>query len=395
MKNELLILENKLSGLISLRDIRDTREEIKSTRIEIENLKSLLNKSKMKNQIELTQVPVIVHQFIEAGKEVSKRIEDLNLENQVVTIDTIKTLKSLRAELNKEKSAIDKDVKAAFLPVTSVVDEAKASYKENILTPYKNADDVLKTKIGFYEIKIKDEKKANIERYFTELCLSENIDFVKLSQLNLKFDLSTSEKKYKELCNEYILKVQEDIKLIESETYQAEIMAEYKTTLNASKAITDLRARKEKERIEKERILQNRTISRESALRRLDMIYSDLIKSFTFIGDDSIFFKQSSVESLSDSDFRKEFIAVELKIKEHKDLKVSTINHESKPEETTLKTVIDAVAPREIKEVFQAPKEVIKDEVFEASFEVSGTMSQLKALGAYMKENNITYKNID
>jgi hypothetical protein len=414
MKDELLILELKLKGLYDLRDIRDTREEIKNTKIEIENLKSLLNPTKMENQIKLTQVPVIVHQFIEAGKEVSKRIEDLNLENQVVTIDTIKTLKSLRAELNKEKSVIDKDVKAAFLPVTSVIDEAKASYKENILTQYKNADDILKTKIGFFEIKIKDEKKANIERYFIELCLTEKIDFLKLSQLNLKFDLSTTEKKYKEICNEFVLRVKDDVQLIESGKHQAETMTEYKLTLNASKAITTVRDRKEKERIEKERILQNRTISRESSLRRLDMVYSDLIKSFTFISDDSIFFKQSGVESLSDSDFRKEFISVELKIKAVKDealrikeegLKKAAdlantdaiaqpLKEEVKPDPVTLNTVINAVAPKEIKEVFQAPKEVIKEETFEASFEVSGTMSQLKALGQYMKSQGIEYKNI-
>ena len=56
----------------------------------------------MKNQITLTQSPIIKHDLLSIGANVTKRIDELNVENLVVTVDTIKSMKSLRAELNKE-----------------------------------------------------------------------------------------------------------------------------------------------------------------------------------------------------------------------------------------------------------------------------------------------------
>jgi len=54
--------------------------------------------------------------------------------------------------------------------------------------------------------------------------------------------------------------------------------------------------------------------------------------------------------------------------------------------------------PVEIKQVaapISAPViEATPKPTFTASFECVGTMAQLKAIGQYMKENNIIYKNI-
>ena len=264
----------------------------------------------MKNQIELTQSPVISHDLQSIGANVTARIEELNINNLVATPDTISSMKKLRAELNREAKDFEEQRKAVKKAVNDPYLKFEEIYKSEVIEKYKGAVDTLKTKIGAFEMKIKDEKQANIESYFNELCLSEKIDFIKFSQLNLKIDLSTSEKKYKEFCNEYISKVQEDIKLIESETYQAEIMAEYKKTLNSSKAITDVRARKEAEKQEKERILAKRTQAREAQARNLGLFYSDMIKAFTSKIHEEIFIKQSDIENLPDDDFIKLFAGV-------------------------------------------------------------------------------------
>ena len=47
-----------------------------------------------------------------------------------------------------------------------------------------------------------------------ELCLSENIDFVTFESVALDINLSTSEKKYKEQCNEFISRIKDDLALI-------------------------------------------------------------------------------------------------------------------------------------------------------------------------------------
>lgn len=340
----------------------------------------------MKNQIELTQSPIIKHDLLAVGANVTKRIEELNVENLVATADTIKSMKSLRAELNKEAKEFEEQRKAVKEAVNSPYSEFEAVYKSEVKEKYTSAVNILKDKIGAFEIKIKEEKQANIERYFIELCHVEKIDFVKFSQLNLKIDLSTSEKKYKEFCNEYILKVQEDIKLIESEEFQAEIMAEYKTTLNASKAITDLRARKAAEKVEKERILLKRTQERETMLRKWDMFYSDMVKCFVLACDDSITVKQSDIETLSKEDWRAKCSVLEIRVKEAQAKQAK--EHHSVTQETH-----PATKP-EIKKPLEAPKEVVKEEEFEAKFKVSTSMTKLKNLAAYMKENFIQYETI-
>jgi hypothetical protein len=46
------------------------------------------------------------------GKEVSARIETLNIENQLATSDTVKALKEMRAQLNKEAIEFETQRKA-------------------------------------------------------------------------------------------------------------------------------------------------------------------------------------------------------------------------------------------------------------------------------------------
>ena len=60
------------------------------------------------NLITLQQEPVIIYEKIKSvGEEVQKRISELNLENQLVTEDTIKAVKGIRADLNKEFAAFE------------------------------------------------------------------------------------------------------------------------------------------------------------------------------------------------------------------------------------------------------------------------------------------------
>ena len=48
--------------------------------------------------------------------------------------------------------------------------------------------------------------------------------------------------------NAFVLRVKDDVKLINSTEYPSEIMVGYKISLNASKAITTVRERKEQEK---------------------------------------------------------------------------------------------------------------------------------------------------
>ena len=127
------------------------------------------------------------------------------------------------------------------------------------------------------------------------------------------------------------------------------------------------------------------------------MTYHDLTKAFVYSLDDAIYVRQSDIESLSKEDWNKKFVEVESIIAEKKSQ--ATLSFTTSPtSRTPTKEAAETPVPEtKTPDPLPAPievKEDTKEDVFTASFEVQGTMAQLKALGAYMKENNINYKNI-
>jgi len=334
------------------------------------------------NEIELVQKPIIAHKLKEIGADVAKRLEDLNINNLVATIDTVKSLKDLRAELNKELKAFEDQRQFIKKGVNNPYNEFEAIYKVEISDRYNLAEATLKDKISSVEIKIKDEKKESIKGYFVELCLSENIDFICFDQMNMDINLSTTEKTYKEKCNEFILKIKDDLGLIKSMEFEAEIMADYKVSLNASKSIQDVKDRKERERQENERIKLVEQNRRVAEFKRIGMIADKETKSLIY--NDEIYVSWDSVKDIEKVAFANKIIELEEKIKATKVVEPTTEIKKEEPKQPTKK-----------EEVIAAPVVETKLELLKATFEVTGTMPQLKALSEYLKSNNLTYKNID
>lgn len=340
------------------------------------------------NEIKLVQRPVISHALVAVGKSVTSRLADLNIENTIATLETVKGLKELRAELNKELADFEGQRKFIKEGVLSPYNEFESVYKAEISDKYKSAIDTLKDKIVIVEDKIKEDKKENVKSYFVELCLSEDIDFVSFPQVGLDINLSTTKKAYKEKCNEFIMRISDDLRLIETQDHKAEILVEYKKTLNASKAIKEIQDRKEAEKAEKERIRLNEVQRREAVLRGLTMVYKDFTKTFEYVFDENIYIENGFLETSTKEEFTSKVILIEQLIANKK-------AHDAGPEPNIPVTT----QPEPIKQiVHQLRAPVVETKPIEdlktASFEVTGTMTQLRALGQYMKENSITYKNI-
>jgi len=361
------------------------------------------------SQITLVQKPVIQHKLVEIGKSVTTRLAGLNLPNLLATDDTIKSLKNLRIELNKELGDYEAQRKAIKEAVSNPYVEFNAIYTIEVSEKYKVAIETLKDKIAVFEDRIKLEKKNNVICYFNELCFAESIDFLKFENVGLEINLSTSEKAYKDKCNEFVQKVSDDILLINTQEFEAEIMAEYKKTLNASKAITAIVERKAAIKLEADRIKQAETNRRQSLLRGLSMAYYDLTKTFNWVQDDNVNIKQSDIENLSKEDFQKRFVELEAKTKIvivapvieavlSVNVGAPSLFPNNAPPFTQMTNGVASNVPVEIKQVaapISAPViEATPKPTFTASFECVGTMAQLKAIGQYMKENNIIYKNI-
>jgi hypothetical protein len=338
------------------------------------------------HKIELKQAPVISHALNEIGAEVTNRLLSLNIENLIATTDTVKALKDLRAELNKELKDFEEQRKLVKNAVNSPYLEFEDIYKTEVSEKYNNAISILKDKIEVVERKVKTEKQAIIEAYFNELCLANKIDFLKFSHLGIEINLSTSEKKYKESCDLYIQKVIDDLNLISSMPYESEVLVEYKSTLNISNSITTVNNRIEKKKQEDEAIKQRNILNRKTALIEIGCKFDEFSKIYVF--NDSLFISLNDVEELEKDVFTQKFQALKVEIAE-----VKRMQEVVKPVENYDVTYV-ATPPAAIEAPLSAPVAEVSEEKILASFEVIGTIAQLKALQSFLIENNITYKNI-
>jgi hypothetical protein len=341
----------------------------------------------MEQQIQLVQKPVIQHKLAEIGQSVTLRLEELNLTNLVATDDTIKSMKKLRADLNTEFDDYEKQRKALKEAVANPYQEFEVVYKLEITDKYKAAGDILKDKIGAFENKLKTDRAESLKLYFDELCANAKIDFLQWKHTGIEVQLSITDKKYKEQLTEFVNRVQDDILLINGMEYPAETMIEYKSNgLNASKAIQVIRDRKKAEKQERDRIKAIETSRRTKILHGLNFTFSDMTKSYHWIHDNEVFITLSDVENLSKEDFHKWISGVELLI-----LEASSKANQAEQKPVEVKKAEPLEAPVE-KTLLPPPPVTVK--VVTASFTVTGTFAQLKALGQYMKENGIEYKNI-
>lgn len=326
-------------------------------------------------QIRLVQVPKIEHDLVRVGISVTQRIESLNIKGQVATEETVGALKKLRAELNAEFKEFEEQRKAIKDAVMNPYNELDEIYKLEVSEKYKSATDMLKDKIAEVEDKIKSDRMEEVKLFFVELCLDRDIDFLSWPQLGIDIKLSDSMKSYKDRVTLFVDKVVDELQLIDTQAYKAEIMVEYKKTLNAAKAIKEVQDRKDAEQRERERDKLTETQRRQTELRKLSMVYKDLTKSFNWVNDDNVYITNHDVENLSKEEFNKRYVELEQAIKS------------LTPDTKTPEVIQPLKAP-----VVEQPKQ--QEKTLTATFSATGTMAQLTALAEYMKQNNITYKNI-
>ena len=289
------------------------------------------------NLIIVQQLPVIVYERLESvGQEIDKRIAALDLDKQLVTEGTKKAVKDTRAMLNKELDNFEEQRKRIKEQVVAPYEAFEKAYNTFIKVKYEKADGILKVKIDEFDRRFKADKEARIRAYFTELCQANNIDFLPFERLCLNIRLNDSDKSLKDIVNTNIDNVVKSLAMIESlndpDEYKAEILTDYKQTLDVMTAINNAKYRKQQ---------------REAELQRLEV-------------------QKARAEQAR--------LAAEARAKEVAPLQAP---EEVKSEERIVKN-----------EVVPAVQEVTPDLIV-TSFTVQGTMEQLRALKAYILSNNI------
>ena len=188
--------------------------------------------------IVVKQLPVIAERLQTIKADVTKRVDDaLSLE---CTDETVKEVKEKRAELTKEYKFWEEKRKEVKRAVLSPYDQFEQIYKDCITDVFKSADKELKGKIDAVENELKNQKRQEVVDYFNEYLASKDIDFVTFEQANISVTLSASKKSLKERAKSFVDRICDDLRLIETQEHNTEILVEYKRTLNASAAITNV-----------------------------------------------------------------------------------------------------------------------------------------------------------
>lgn len=295
------------------------------------------------NIITVQQLPVIVYERLESvGQEIDKRIAALDLDKQLVTEDTKKAVKDTKVMLKKELEDFEKQRKRIKEQVVAPYEAFEKAYNSFIKVKYEKADGILKVKIDEFDRKLKADKEARIRAYFTELCQANNIDFLPFERLGLKIGLSDSDKSLKDIVNTNIDNVVKSLEFIESLTdpdeYKAEILADYKQTLDVMRSINNAKYRKQQ---------------REAELQRLE------------------------TQKVRAEQAR---LAAEARAKEVAPLQA--------PEEVPAPAPQEAPAPPQ-----EAPAPAPQEEIIHVTLELIGTRTQLRALRQFLDINNIKYNS--
>lgn len=172
-------------------------------------------------------------------KEVKSYVENLNNYYKSVTFteETLKEAKEEKAKINKFKKQVAdyrKNIVAEYNKPIKLF-EGTAKETEQLLTDTYNE---INLQVTNFENKQKQLKEQEIKEYFEEYRIANNIDFIKYEQAKINVTLTASMKSLKEQAKNFIDKIIDDLNLIETQEHKAEILVEYKQTLNVSSAIT-------------------------------------------------------------------------------------------------------------------------------------------------------------
>lgn len=283
--------------------------------------------------IVVKQLPVIEDRLKELYLEVQERLDAVS--NLVVTEDNYKEIKKVRADLNKEFGTLEAIRKKVKSEVEAPYKQFESGAYKIVADAYKEAATKLDRDIKDAESVLKTEKQKALLAYYEEYRQSLGLDsaIADPRQSGIKVGLSGSMKSLKEQARQYLDRVDGDLKMIDTLDDADEVLAEYRICRSVTDAVRIVADRHK--RVEEEKA---RRIADEAAREEA----------------------------------RKAMEAVENALKE------------AKEEVTTAPTVnADPEAPVEDTEQILSAKYL--------GYEIFGTLSQLRGLKAFLKEQLKNY----
>lgn len=280
--------------------------------------------------VELKQAPIILYDAIEVkSKEVTARIQSLNIEELEATEDNLRVLKTTRTELSKEHKELEEQRKLIKDLIMKPYNDFEDAYKKKISDYFKRADVILKEKIDYVEDKTLQIKIDGIKNYFDECNTHE---FIKFEDLELKIIKSKSDKSIKDEIDDYLAKVGNELNTIDTLENKDRVLAKYQMHKDLNRAISDT----------------NLEVQRE--------------------------------EQIKAQNAERERIAAERKQQAEEQQRQRELQSQQQGE------AIEAEAMETVKQFISEPSQESEEKVYETTFTVRGTMKQLTKLKQYMKE---------
>ena len=183
----------------------------------------------------VTQLTIITEKLHSIKKQIENDVQYvLSLE---CTEENYKVIKNLRSQLNKEFSSLEDKRKGVKKQILSPYEEFESIYKQCVTDVFKPADNKLRERIAVVEDGLKQKKREDAEAYFDEYIKSKNIDFLTFADMDLNITMTSSKKSLLDKIKATVDKVCDDLAMIDTQDNKAEILVEYKKTLNVSQAI--------------------------------------------------------------------------------------------------------------------------------------------------------------
>ena len=176
----------------------------------------------MNEIITVEQAVKLTSRFDEISAELNEK--KARVEALLVSEESRKDAKEIRAALNKDAKVYAEDFKAIKAQVLKPWSDVEAEYKAKIDAPFKEMDKLLKEKIDFIEDGLKAEKKTELLEYFEEYKLALGVTFVEFLDLDIKVGLSQSLTALKKEVKEKLDGIFSDVSAIGKD---AEVLAEY------------------------------------------------------------------------------------------------------------------------------------------------------------------------
>lgn len=194
----------------------------------------------------------------------------------VCTDESVQSVKAMRAEMRKEFDEADRQRKEAKDRYMAAWNEVESTWKECVSEPFKSADASYKATIDGFESTLKTELREKLAAYFSELCAAEKIDFLTFDRalqkggikINLTDAKAKTPRKLQDALAAMTAQIATDMERISRMEDAAEIMTEYKRTLDFGAAVDTVHSRKRA--IEAEREAAERR--KEEAARQQEMV---------------------------------------------------------------------------------------------------------------------------